>query len=1264
MNPQIIDGYTVVDLLGVGGRGTVYKVLHPQTRQPLALKVLRTAELLPLEEQRFVREFKVASSIVHPNVVQVFHVGRHEGSPYYTMELVEGTNLRVHMGDHRPEVPGPERRRWFEELAQITDQVLLALGCIHGQKIIHRDLKPENILVAAGPQAKLVDFGLAKMLQANQRLTAKGDVVGTPQYMSPEALLKQEVDSRTDLYALGVILYEIISGKPLFDNSEALGALAQILYQEPTPLRLFCPDVPLELEAAIMRLLRKDPHDRYATAREVQLELASAFRRVAVPVQGSPVPAGVGGGYAPPGPPPVAPAENQTSEVFEPRMVGRSAQLEVLGRAFEDTRAGNVRLVVIHGESGIGKSRLLNEFVRRASHKGIPAMWSRCYENDATPFRAVTPWLRHLARTAEAALGPLAPESVTTLFGSGASENPADRFRLFEMASRQVRAALESGPAMLVVEDLQWADAYSMEMLEYLVGTLTHDTVAPGHGVLLLATVREEEAHLNQPMVQWFKSLSGRGWHVDLPINRLTEQDVNEMIRSMLGTQEVVAGLTDIVYRETEGNPFFIGELLKSLVAHGALVKEADRWVLHDPERHRILSPGAVVQAGILPPTVQEAIRARIRRLPVSHREILSHAAVMGQVFSFEQVTASTGTDPVLMVEAVEMLLDQRFIAEVPQSSNSQFAFYHNKIREVLLGAMSAEQVRDIHLKVGVALEAYEKTRPSASGLFTLAFHFASSGIWYRAKPYLLAAAEQATRSFAYLQAADYYRQLLEANQSDRVLEADEVVKLKEARADALDAGGQHAEAARLFEELIGETRGELALARMERKLARVHYNAGDYEAALHHLDAGLKAMGISVPKRGVASYVRMAENFLRSTNSALVNKSYVHDARRAREILELCDGIFHAVYFMDAGRHFSLLVNAILIYKQVAVQVKEDADLATSEFLIAYFFCIQNPPKARKAHHSLQKTLDVLHRMPDDSRKATLLRECGSLYYMLGWFNEALLFASQGRELSSQIADVTGLAWGCITESNVHWWQGNLESARQLSSQAIQLSSTTGMRSAWVVATVLLARQMLTAGEAQEAARLLDEVRQYAPGGTHRYEDLMSDLGYGMLRHRQGRLSEAVALLRQAMEGLLAAHCGTTYVLEAGAELADTYYTQATGGRRNSAAVNDMEKLVRRLDKLAQDLPVRRGAILRLQGQVAGLRGQDKDAMTFFQESQKVLETGGYYLDLALTFEATGNYLDRQSPGDGHAYLKRAADLFTTIGAPHRSPLAQAADF
>ncbi len=308
MNPQIIDGYTVVDLLGVGGRGTVYKVLHPQTRQPLALKVLRTAELLPLEEQRFVREFKVASSIVHPNVVQVFHVGRHEGSPYYTMELVEGTNLRVHMGDHRPEVPGPERRRWFEELAQITDQVLLALGCIHGQKIIHRDLKPENILVAAGPQAKLVDFGLAKMLQANQRLTAKGDVVGTPQYMSPEALLKQEVDSRTDLYALGVILYEIISGKPLFDNSEALGALAQILYQEPTPLRLFCPDVPLELEAAIMRLLRKDPHDRYATAREVQLELASAFRRVAVPVQGSPVPAGVGGGYAPPGPPPVAPA--------------------------------------------------------------------------------------------------------------------------------------------------------------------------------------------------------------------------------------------------------------------------------------------------------------------------------------------------------------------------------------------------------------------------------------------------------------------------------------------------------------------------------------------------------------------------------------------------------------------------------------------------------------------------------------------------------------------------------------------------------------------------------------------------------------------------------------------------------------------------------------------------------------------------------------------------------------------------------------------
>ncbi|MHB2017225.1 MAG: serine/threonine-protein kinase, partial [Candidatus Xenobia bacterium] len=371
MDPQIVDGYTVVGLLGKGGRGTVYKVLHPQTRQPLALKLLRTPELLPLEEQRFAREFNLAASIVHDNVVRVFDVGRWEGSPYYTMELVEGTNLRA--WTELQQTTGADRRRWLEHLAQITDQIFNALGCIHEKKIIHRDLKPENIIIAAGPIAKIVDFGLAKVKAADQRLTGRGEVIGTASYAAPEILLRQEVDSRADLYAMGVILYECISGRVLFEGEEALGTLAQILYQDPSPLRTYAPDIPAELEAAIMKLLRKDPWDRTGTANEARQELAAGFRKLAGVEQ--PAMRGGRGGVAV-GPPP-APHVHSTSDIFEPRMVGRNVHLEMLLQVVEEARRGEFRLIKIHGESGVGKSRLLTEFVRRATQKGHQAVWSR-----------------------------------------------------------------------------------------------------------------------------------------------------------------------------------------------------------------------------------------------------------------------------------------------------------------------------------------------------------------------------------------------------------------------------------------------------------------------------------------------------------------------------------------------------------------------------------------------------------------------------------------------------------------------------------------------------------------------------------------------------------------------------------------------------------------------------------------------------------------------------------------------------------------------
>jgi serine/threonine protein kinase/tetratricopeptide (TPR) repeat protein len=1136
VHPETIDGYTVAGVLGDGSRGTVYHVTHPQSGQALALKLLSTAPLASVEQERLARQFKAVAAIDHPGVARLFDHGTFEDRPWYTMEQVDGVPLRAWMAEDHD----------LGELAQISDQVLQALACLHEHRTVHGDLKPEHILVTAGPHARLVDFGLARVVPISHARTP---------YTAPEVLQGQTPDIRGDLYAFGAILYECLTGQP--------------------------PEMPLQLtgisegiEKVLLRLLRNDPQGRYGSVREVQQALILAGFPAHGVVSNTALPA----------------------ELVEPRLVGRSAQFDTLLGSLAAVRGGGVRVVVLHGEAGIGKSRLVSEFARQANLAGLPTWWSRCQPHEGMPFRALTPWLRP---SDDLVTGPAGPESIIDLFGEQLPHNPGDRFRLYERAARQIRQTLQASPALLIVEDLHHADCGSIHMLEYLLANLNQ--ACPAGGALIVVTVREEEVSRNQATLAWLKTAAVCDWFVDMPIGGLSIDDVDALIGSMLGGDPVPGGLSESLYRQTEGNPLFTCELLKALATQGTLTRASDRWVWQESR---------------LPQTLEEALRVRLKRLPLSHREVLSHAAALGDGFSLPPLAASTTLSPAEVAEALESLLSQRILIEAPAG---RFSCAHARIRELHLAGLSPHRVQDIHLKIGVALEAWEKEHPSPTGPFTLAWHFAQSGILYRAKPYLLAAADQCNKAFSWLDAAEFYRQLLEVKGNERLVAHEELCMAEESRADAMEAGGQREEAMlivhRLLEHVPPGRHRPVHISRLRRKLACICYGIGDHLGAIEHLQEGLMALEISVPKEGVGNVLRTMENLVRSKSSALADKSLSDDPLRAEETLSLCEAVAHTVYVAGVAgseKHHSMLVNTLLVYKQVASQTKAVPQQAMAEFLDAWYHATDNPPRPRQAHGSMQKLLELLNNMRDEPRKATLLWECGYLCLLLGWLKEALTYVSEGRLLADRLSDVTGVAWASITESHVLWLQGETEPARTRCQQAIHLSALTGMRGARAVAQMLLARQLMTAGELKEPARLLEEVRS---GGTQGFENLMSDVGFGMLRRREGRHAEAVALLRQAMDGLLEGRRGTTHALEAGIELGATYYAQATEGRKNPIAATELEKLLKRLDPLSKELPLRRGGLLRLQGLLADLQGKSAESMTAFQESQKLLDAGGQAL-------------------------------------------------
>jgi serine/threonine-protein kinase len=255
-----IRGYEVQELLGQGGMGVVYKAWHLRLQRPVAVKMLLAgAYAKPQELERFLREAETVAGLRHPNIVQVHEAGDVDGRPYFTMEFVEGGSLAQQLAG----TPQPAR-----QAAALVAKVAEAVQVAHQGGIVHRDLKPANILLTADGTPKITDFGLARRLEGGARLTQTGVPVGTPSYMAPEQAQGQThaIGPAVDVYALGAILYELLTGRPPFQGETAAETVLQVIRQEPVPTVRLNAKVPRDLETICLKCLHKEPERRYASA--------------------------------------------------------------------------------------------------------------------------------------------------------------------------------------------------------------------------------------------------------------------------------------------------------------------------------------------------------------------------------------------------------------------------------------------------------------------------------------------------------------------------------------------------------------------------------------------------------------------------------------------------------------------------------------------------------------------------------------------------------------------------------------------------------------------------------------------------------------------------------------------------------------------------------------------------------------------------------------------------------------------------------------
>jgi predicted ATPase len=726
--------YQVKRFLGEGGKKKVYLAHDTLLDRDVAFALIKTEGLDEVSRTRITREAQAMGRLgSHPHIVTVFDLGQHNGQPFMVTELMGGGDVEGAIEK------APEHRLPLEQAINIAIETCRGLEFAHSRGIVHRDLKPGNVWLTGDEVAKIGDFGLAVAIDRS-RLTTEGMMVGTVSYMPPEQAMGGEVTPRADLYSLGAMLYEMVTGRPPFLGDDSVAIIGQHINTPPVAPTWHNPNCPRTLEALILRLLAKNPAERPESAADV-LGALGAIDVNDVGAQG------------------LAPLQDDAHSLDSLAggvFVGRQREMGELKAALEETLSGRGRLVTLVGEPGIGKTRTAQELATYAGLRGAQVLWGRCYEEQGMP--PYWPWvqaIRSYVRERD-------PEQLRSDMGAGAADiaevvsdvkerlpnlhpppqldSPEQaRFRLFDSITAFLKTAARKQPLVLVLDDLQWADEPSLLLLQFVVSELSS-----GGRLLLVGTYRDVELSRQHPLAETLGELTRERLFQRVLLRGLRQEDVARFIEVVTGFASP-SRLVQSVYAQTEGNPLFVTEVVRLLVQEGELTQErrADRdsWSVRIPEG------------------VREVIGRRLNRLSQRCNETLTIASVIGREFALDQLKPLIDdlTEDRLL-EVLEEALAARVIEELPRTVG-RYQFTHALIQETLTQELNLTRRVRLHARIAETLETLYGANAEAHAA-ELAHHFAEAEAVLGTEKvvrYSLLAGEKALNSYAWEEALAHF---------------------------------------------------------------------------------------------------------------------------------------------------------------------------------------------------------------------------------------------------------------------------------------------------------------------------------------------------------------------------------------------------------------------------------------------------------------------------------------------------------------------------
>ncbi len=1234
--------YKIADKIHESRYSNIYIAYNRlENNNKVAIKFLKQGAITNRKEDiiRFRIEAEGVSRIDHPNIIKIREIGYVEDMHYMVMEAITGQSLSSLIES--------QAVLSIEDSIGIITQLCEALSIIHGQGIVHKSINPDNIMLLSGtdpPGIKIINFAIAQIKDFS-RITERDDIIATFSYMAPEqsGMLNRKVDNRSDLYSLGIVLYQLLTGQLPFGGDDISSIIHHHIAMLPESPADYNNAIPEVLGKIVLKLIEKEPDRRYQNAGNVLNDLKRFLSGERDFLIGAEEPVTIIGSSK--------------------ELVGREQEYEALIRMFDETLRGRGGVCLIYGEQGIGKTRLIEELVNGIYyHQGTFIGVSAIEGENKVPYGTIRDALNRYLKffndypeaKKETVISVLKDEigylgeiliklepAMSDIFGVPpplvqlSPEREQKRFLMTISRFFYSLSVVENG-IVLILDNLQWIDDSSFA---FLLEVIKHIENYP---LLVIAVFREDDVLKSQGLIDLIESLKiSRYPYREIELRPLDKISMNRYVASLMQVSMTSAEeLSELIMNYSRGNPYYAIEILKQLIDEKAIVVQD----------HSVTIRQDIIQRITILNTAVDIILRRVSLLNEKEIAVLSYAAIMGVIFEIElllRMTKYPDEDVIAIIDrGIELQLIQKDVRE-----RGRFMFTHRRIRELLYQDIPIAKRKALHLTVARIIEE-SSAGDIDSVVFEIAHHYIEADEKDKILEYAYPAGIKAKENYANEDAIKYLdivRGMLE--ESGRKGQA-QWVECMQHVGQILLTIGKFDEAIEVYLTLLKYETGKINKAGINRQISQAYFSKGNWPECERYAQRGLSLLGENLPLRKIMVITGLVKEIIAyylHYVTRLRRPGRIRSAAREKYkviinqymtlswmyILSDINKFIHSVLRMinisrskigtskELGMSIAVFASLLMVvplfrkavrYHEIALvmrqDIKDQLGIAQSMQFMGYAYCYQG--EYDMSINYFMQSKDIFTRIGDVWEIAMVNNGLGYDYYYIGQYDDMIACFRNYLDSSEKINDHYGISVSCANLSMAYTLKGDLEKAEQYGMRALSLSKS---RELW-------------------------------------YPHCFASINYGYLMMEKGDYDEAVNYFDIALRLFLENNFLRDYTVHVFPYLADAYL-EIYKIDRSRLTKTRIRKLCAESIRRTRKWPNHFAEALRVNGRYCFLTGDHKKAERYYRRSIRHSAMLGRKFEIAKGLYDYGTMLKETGRIDqSEARLKAAYEIFREIDA------------